>query len=235
MRQRCSDPRHRAFKDYGARGIEVCERWRDDFWAFFEDLGERPSPNHSLDRRDNNKGYDAANCRWATAVEQMNNTRTNVLLATQEGALTIAQAGRAGLISPTAERTRRTFRKFAAESEIGDRAVGHRRPVFVEVDGKQLALPELCRRHNADYDAVYLRLRCGWSLERAISTPVRSKRRNLATCRTVSYHGFDVVLVDLCRDKNVPLGRVEGRLQKGWTVEQAIDVPPLRPLRNKVR
>jgi len=56
MVQRCHNPHHPAFVWYGARGIEVCERWRDDFLQFLSDMRPRP-PGHSLDRIDNDAGY----------------------------------------------------------------------------------------------------------------------------------------------------------------------------------
>src|ERR1700730_9999813 len=73
MVARCTNPRHPGYPSYGGRGIGVCARWRDDFMAFFADLGPRPSPGHSLDRLDNTRGYEPDNCRRATRSQQQRN------------------------------------------------------------------------------------------------------------------------------------------------------------------
>lgn len=74
MNARCRNPKNPRYESYGGRGIAICEAWRD-FAKFFADMGARPTPQHQLDRRDNDKGYNPDNCRWATPAEQMVNRR----------------------------------------------------------------------------------------------------------------------------------------------------------------
>jgi hypothetical protein len=74
MLQRCTNPNSQDYVDYGGRGITVCERWHS-FDKFLEDMGEKPSPAHTLERRRNCSGYSPSNCVWATRIEQASNKR----------------------------------------------------------------------------------------------------------------------------------------------------------------
>lgn len=111
IRDRCDNPKCRSWPRYGGRGIKMCEGWQE-FASFIRDMGERPSPRHSIDRIDNERGYDcghcddclrrnaAPNCRWATRFEQARNKRNNRRIAFGGVTRTATEWGEITGISP---------------------------------------------------------------------------------------------------------------------------------------
>lgn len=94
MKARCYNSKSHNYINYGARGITVCDRWKNSFGAFLKDMGPRPSPKHSIDRINNNGNYEPNNCRWATNSEQVRNqrnTRLNIDVAREIRALAKTQ------------------------------------------------------------------------------------------------------------------------------------------------
>lgn len=75
--QRCTNQNNPRYPSYGGRGIEVCERWQNSFIDFYDDMGPRPSKNHSIDRINNDGNYEPSNCRWTTRKVQQNNRRNS--------------------------------------------------------------------------------------------------------------------------------------------------------------
>lgn len=84
MLSRCLNPKNKFYSKYGGRGIAICEEWRGSFQTFLNHMGRKPSPDHSIERRDNNLGYYPSNCYWGTKTEQANN-RSNCKHITFEG------------------------------------------------------------------------------------------------------------------------------------------------------
>ena len=79
MKSRCNNPSHKSYKNYGARGIRVCDRW-EDFLLFWEDMADTYEDHLSIDRIDNDDGYYKENCRWATRQQQINNRRNTIYI-----------------------------------------------------------------------------------------------------------------------------------------------------------
>jgi len=137
MNWRCHKPDHHNYRNYGGRGIVVCDRWRT-FANFLADMGQRPEGS-SIDRIDPDGNYEPNNCRWATNLEQRRNKRN-----------------------------------------------AHR----ITLNGRQMYLAEVAAEYGLSCDALRSRLNIGWSIERAISTPVRfrcPKAKDRNETRPASY------------------------------------------------
>jgi hypothetical protein len=100
MHARCKNSNNPGFKNYGGRGIKVCERWENSFLNFLQDMGPKPSKDHSLDRIDNNGNYEPSNCRWATQYEQGNNRRNNIFIEHNGKSRSVAEWSRILNLSP---------------------------------------------------------------------------------------------------------------------------------------
>lgn len=92
MCKRCFDPDVKAYKNYGGRGITVCDKWKNDFTAFWEDMQPTYAPTLTLERIDVNGNYSPENCVWATMKEQTRNMRKNVFIDTPWGRMIVADA-----------------------------------------------------------------------------------------------------------------------------------------------
>ena len=126
MIQRCTNPKNDRFASYGGRGITVCERWRRSFDAFATDVGARPSRQHTIDRIDNTKGYEPGNVRWATAIQQQRNMRSNVQVTFRGETLLLVEWAERLKIKYTTL-SLRLFRGWSVERALGEAVVPRRR------------------------------------------------------------------------------------------------------------
>jgi len=93
IKKRCKESNRDNKKHYlyAGRGIKICDRWKESFKYFYEDMGARPTDQHSIERKDNNGNYEPNNCYWATDKEQANNKRTNILITWDGKTQTLSQ------------------------------------------------------------------------------------------------------------------------------------------------
>jgi hypothetical protein len=117
MKSRCFNPKSRAYKDYGGRGISVCEKWLV-FENFYQDMGKKPHPKLSLERVENDLGYFPGNCKWATASEQISNRRPRTSLVYKGHSKTIKQWAEYCGISKGTMRHRLTVLRWPPEKAI---------------------------------------------------------------------------------------------------------------------
>lgn len=94
MINRCYDINSKVYPGYGGRGITVCDRWLSSFTSFLEDVGERPTKKHQLERINNSGPYSKENCTWADRIAQSNNRRSSIKIELQGKTLSLSQWAR---------------------------------------------------------------------------------------------------------------------------------------------
>lgn len=117
MRTRCRNPNAAKFHIYGGRGIDICKRW-EKFESFLADMGRKPSPSHSLDRKNNNRGYSPSNCRWATSSEQNRNRSSNRFVKVNGKKVLLIDAANAAGIKPDTVKSRMFLYGWSAKKAL---------------------------------------------------------------------------------------------------------------------
>lgn len=130
IKKRCLNPNDSAYKNYGGRGITICDRWRDSYEDFLSDVGRAPSKHYSIDRIDNSGNYEPGNVKWSTMLEQSLNRRNTKYLTYNGTTKTVRECSEAtGIPAPTIyNRLRRGWpdERLFDEPKCGTRLVGHR-------------------------------------------------------------------------------------------------------------
>jgi len=171
MKQRCnSDPY------YVKKGITICEEWINSFSQFYVDMGDRPTPNHTIDRINNDLGYSPDNCQWATQKEQQNNRTTN---------RNITHNGITQTAKQWAEKYNLHKQTFYHRIDIGwdiERAlntppVEHKVIQTHTIEGNTKTIKEWLVEYNRARRTFLYRVQKGWDITDAIITPSRQKTR----------------------------------------------------------
>lgn len=220
MVARCTNPGHRQWRNYGGRGISVCERWLgpEGFKHFLDDMGLRPSREHSIDRYPDNDGtYCKDNCRWATSKQQMNNTRLTTILSIGGKKVPLTEAvSQAGINYNTA--VARMKSGLSVERALFSPVVTH--PTY-HIDGRDMSLSEASRAHGLPAGTVAKRLRRGWSLRDALAAPRRTTSEPKPILMVVD--GHKVSLHSECKRRGLDYSVAWYFVrQRGMTAKQAL-------------
>ena len=170
---RCQQPKAKMFKDYGGRGIKVCERWQN-FDNFCADMGARPSPEMQIDRIDNDGNYEPGNVRWATRAQQCRNRRSNINL-TFTGRTMCVQDWAVELGLNVTTILNRMKRGWSIEEALTTKATpsAHSAPneKILILNGRKQHLAEWARELGIGPAAILYRVNAGWSVKDALTTP----------------------------------------------------------------
>lgn len=175
MLDRCGNQQNKAWKNYGGRGISVCDRWKS-FESFFADMGKRPSAKHSIDRIKNEGNYEPSNCHWATNREQLNNRRGNRHIEWQGKTKTIAEWAVFLGIKDNVLRQRLDDYGWPVNRAFTEPV----KQAFVfHYKGKSQTLKEWSGDSGIGFETLRARvMKLGWGFEEAISVPVKRKKQS---------------------------------------------------------
>lgn len=183
MKDRCYNPNSKAYKNYGGRGIAICEEWLDDKQKFIKwSLQNGFNKNLSIDRIDNEKGYCPENCRWVDRVVQNNNRRNILKHKCFDEFLTVTEASKKYNISFNALTTRMSRCGLTLEQaiKIGNTKKQKCDATLYEYNGKKYTLKDLSKIFNINSHTIYERLQKGISLQDAVSVDAKWK---LSVCQ----------------------------------------------------
>lgn len=220
---RCYWPNAGHYKDYGGRGIKMCDRWLNSFHAFAEDMGERPSKSHSIDRIDNDKGYSPENCRWATKKEQLRNTRKNRRLTYNGETKTMKEWSEiTGIKYPT-------FKLRVKQGWDIHRIMNE------PVDTKEVDLERIISLYQSGMTMQKISLETGHAMT-TISNRIneliklgKAERRKPGklpgSCKSLTVDGVTKKVNDWALEYKIPVSMILERIRHGWSVKDAITRP----------
>ena len=169
MKRRCYDEKRSEYKNYGGRGIEICQEWKNSFEAFRNWATENGYTDElTIDRIDVNGNYEPSNCRWATLKEQANNMRTNTMITYKGETKTLAQWAESFGINYHTLVSRLYQENLPFEEAVKK---GNRLLRMITYKGKTQSLSAWTRELGFKEYTLQNRLRKGWTIEEAFTTP----------------------------------------------------------------
>ncbi len=173
IQDRCYNEKNPKFKNYGARGIKVCDRWLESFENFFADMGH-PQPHESIDRENNDGDYSPENCRWADNKTQARNRRSNRFVVLDGESKTIAEWSEITGISQGTISERIKY-GWSDRDVLTKPASSNGKPRYLEFNGESKTISGWARVVNISKSVISARLERGWTVEKALTTPPDQK------------------------------------------------------------
>jgi hypothetical protein len=212
MKKRCSLPSRRDYKDYGGRGIQVCERWMSSR-NFIKDMLSTWKPGLTIERIDNNKGYYPENCRWATQKEQANNRRNNRYLTLNGETKTLFDWSKE-LNIPISTLFNRLDRGWSDE----DTLTKSRKVKTLTYNGVTKTISQWIKDLGISKTTLYHRLERGWSVEDSLA--------DIRKAKTLTYNNITKSLIQWAKDMNISYHVLYSRINTcNWSVEKSLTTP----------
>lgn len=224
IKTRCYNPKRKDYKNYGGRGIIICDEWlisdhkTHKGWEAFKEwsLKNGYTDEMTIDRIDNNKGYSPDNCRWVNIKIQANNKRNNRVIKYKGKTQTLSQWAEEIGIKQTVLSSRVTKCKLPLDKIFKKENLKLRKITY---QNKTQSLKEWCKELGLNYSRVHSRIvKYHWTVEKTF------EYKENATMRMVTYKGKTQSIADWCKELNLNYNRVVGRLDHSkWTVEEAFE------------
>lgn len=175
IKRRCYNTKDIGYKSYGQMGVLMSDSWKNSFESFLDDMGKKPSKYHSIDRIDNTKGYSKENCRWATQKEQARNRQWSYWIEINGEKKHLAEwveIFNSKLPYTTIlGRIKKGFDPIEAITKDPE-------PVpILELNGDRMRIFEWAKKLNIPSYIIKNRLKIGWSVEDALTTPVNQRNK----------------------------------------------------------
>lgn len=212
MKERCYNKNAPQYKNYGGRGIRVCDEWFNSFtafrdWAFANGYDDKLS----LDRIDVNGNYCPENCRWATQNQQANNKRNTIRLEYNGETHTISEWAAITGLEP-----RIIYRRLRSGWSVERIMLTPSDGRNVTINGESHCIADWARIKGVRPGTIYERIRLGWSVEEAITRPVQKQKQITVDEQTYSIDEWAKIV-------GIPADTIAKRLSAGMTAEEALN------------
>lgn len=220
--QRCNNPKQTHYKNYGGRGITVCEEWKtfEGFWEWAQRSGY--TDELTIERIDVNGNYEPSNCKWIPLSEQARNTTRNRRIIYNGENLPMVEWGeRLGMTGDAI--SSRVDRGYTEEEAVSIPQMKPQALRYIKYKGKNQTVAKWSRELNISSATIRRRIDIhGWSEEKALSTPTGSDRER---SNYITFNGKTMNYAEWGREIGMSANAIKERLEKGWTIEEALTTP----------